>query len=70
MTFSVLAPSWRKTGMYTCFRPSTRTMLVWMNASSRGVATSRTNAALPCSARSGMSPMRSTRSYIEFESIA
>ena len=51
-------------------RPLTRTILVWMKLESVGVPTSRTNAALPCSVRRGMSPIRSTRLYIELLSRA
>ena len=69
-TASVLAPSWRNTGMYTCRRPLTRTTFVWMKLASRGVATSRRNAVLPSSVRSGIPPISLTASNIEFESSA
>ncbi len=60
ITLSVLAPFCRITGIYTCLRPSTRTMVVWIMASSVGTATSPTKARLPCSVRSGISPIRDT----------
>ena len=60
MTRSVLAPFCRITGMYTCLRPLTRTMVVWIIASSVGSATSPTKARLPCSVRSGISAIRGT----------
>ncbi len=56
-TPSVLAPSCRKTGMYTSLLPSTRTTFVWMKLASLGVATSRRYVELPGSIRTGMSPM-------------
>ena len=65
ITRSVLAPFCRITGIYACLRPSTRTIVVWIMASSVGVATSPTKARLPCSVRRGISAMRPTSLNIE-----